>query len=160
MSLYFEGFFTCSLKPDTPDDVIQVLHYMTRSQEAVFDGRVPDHRFFSTDHWRQFLHDIPDYGFISGLKGVVLQKETQFVDRAYVDVYALSFRRGMHDDVEFYVLWWDFLFWIAPYSVRDSFVGYYREQYALHPVLIYFLGGEVHWLRHDMSQPERLEYPS
>jgi hypothetical protein len=68
-----------------------------------------------------------------------------------VDVYyyTLSFRRCMHDDVEFDILLWAFLNWLAPYSDTEGFVGYYREMYTLHPTLIYFQKGKVYKLEVD-----------
>jgi hypothetical protein len=49
----------------------------------------------------------------------------------------------MHDDVEFNILWWNFLFWIAPYVETKGFIGFYRETYSLHPEVIYISNGKI-----------------
>jgi hypothetical protein len=132
--MYFDGFFACKLKPETPQQVIDVLHYMTRQQDYEFK-EVPAHRFFEVEEWEDFLQiGNSDYRCAPGLVGSELRKEhMEYVSGKRVEYYTISFRRTMHDDVEFFEHWWNFLDWIAPYSDATGFVGYYREMFDLHP---------------------------
>jgi hypothetical protein len=41
-----------------------------------------------------------------------------------------------------YLLWWNFLYWLAPYA-EGGFVGHFREEHSLHPTLIYFKRAQV-----------------
>src|SRR5258708_27216939 len=142
MSLYFDGAFACYLKPDVPQQVLDTLQYMTRTENYAFD-KPPGHKFFQNDDWRNFLKISQEWTCAPGFVGSDFRKTHQYTTEDGNDVYwySLSFRRTMHDDVEFYVLWWDFLNWIAPYSLTSGYVGYCREQYTINPTLIYFKRG-------------------
>jgi hypothetical protein len=139
MSLYFDGFFACDLQPDTPPAVLDTLRYLTRTTDVTLTD-VPDHAFFQTEGWRDFLRPHEDYRFAPG----PVFSELKLLRRGDHSVYhSLCFRRSMHDDIEYYVHWWHFLYWIAPYSATVGYVGYCRETYSLHPTLIYFKNGQV-----------------
>ncbi len=147
MSLYFDGFFACDLKPGVPQNVIDVLKYMTRKEDYEFSS-VPNHKFFETDGWRDFLRitaESQQYAVAPGLVFSDLQLHEHYSqeNRQNVLGYTLSFRRTMHDDVECYVHWHDFLAWIVQYSDTDGFIGYLREQYSFIPQLFYFKKGQV-----------------
>ena len=144
MSMYFDGAIACDLKPDTPQQVLDVLQYMTRKEDYAFDS-VPSHSFFTTnEEWRDFLQIDQEWTCAPGLVGSDFRKTFRYTKNSE-DVYrwTLSFRRTMHDDYEFPDFWWEFLFWIAPYSESTGFVGYYREEFELNPTLIYFQSGKV-----------------
>ena len=156
MSSYFDGFFACDLKADVPQQVIETLQYMTRTEEYTFTN-VPDDKFFKDADWKDFLRPPQDYRVAPGWIGSELNKMTRYISGTETeDYYTISFRRSMHDDHEWGVLWWDFLFWIVQHSDMNGYVGYYREKYAQHPTLIYFQDGNVHWLRISET-PERLD---
>ena len=143
MSLYFEGFLAFDLKPQTPQVVIDALSYMVATNDHQFNNP-PRHPFFEVEGWRQFLDvqsrqsDQP--GFMGSQLGEVHRPDRHGLNLPRL---TLSFRRVMHDDVEFYVLWWRFLDWIAPCVETEGFIGYYRETYSLHPVTIYMRDGEL-----------------
>jgi hypothetical protein len=151
MSLYFDGFFACDLKLDVPQRVVDTLKYMTREDEYEF-ADVPDHRFFTIEGWNNFLRPEKDamgevWTCAPGFVVSEFQKKTQYgPHNTNWEYYTLSFRRTMHDDVEFNVHWWDFLDWIAPYSDTTGYVGYYREEFTLHPKLIYLKNGRLFWV--------------
>jgi hypothetical protein len=141
MSLYFDGAIFCDLKSDVPQQVIDTLQYMARVEDYTFDSP-PDHDFFKVDGWRDWLRT--KVACAPGFVGCEFRKVYRYTQQN-VDYYryTLSFRRCMHDDVAFYVLWWLFLPWLAPYSETTGYVGYYREEYTLHPTLIYFKNSKV-----------------
>jgi hypothetical protein len=51
---------------------------------------------------------------------------------------------------ELYMLWWQFLLWIALYSETKGYVGYYRETFRLHPTIVYFKNGSIY--THEIEQ--------
>jgi hypothetical protein len=159
MSLYFDGFLAFDLKPDTPQQIIDTLFYMTRTDDYEFMD-IPHHRLFTSDpDWRDFLRaGEGDYEMAPGITSSGLKKiiEGYGDGTIFKEYYTLSFRRTMHDDVEFYVLWWDFLDWIAPYSSTNGFVGYYRETFDLYPTLIYFKNGTI-FSYEIKASPQNLE---
>jgi hypothetical protein len=144
MSLYFDGFFACDLKPDTPQHIIDTLRYLTRTEDYAFEP-LSDHDFFDGDDWRAFLQPDDDWACAPGLVWSDFRQAYRYTQYGE-DVYraTISFRRTMHDDVEFYILWFAFLDWIAPYSETVGFVGYYRESFSLHPTLVYFNHGNIY----------------
>jgi len=145
MSLYFDGFFACDLKADIPQQVIDTLLYLTRKADYPFTD-VPKHEFFQTEEWDDFLLPPDEFRVAPGWIGSEFKKMTRALPHDQMETYyTISFRRTMHDDVEFYIHWWHFLYWIAPYSHTEGYVGYYREEYSLHPVLIYIKNGRVFW---------------
>ena len=146
MSLYFDGAIFCDLRIDAPQQVIDTLHYMTRTEDYVFDSP-PQHEFFNSEGWQSFLQIHPNYSCAPGLVYSEFRKAYRYTqNKVDVSYYTLSFRRCMHDDVEFYILWWAFLDWLARYTNTEGFGGYYREEFTLHPPLIYFKEGKVYKL--------------
>ncbi|MCC7448657.1 MAG: hypothetical protein IT324_14650 [Anaerolineae bacterium] len=143
MSLYFEGMLFCDLKPDIPQQVIDTLHYMTRIEDSTFDSS-PSHNFFNNPDWRDFLQVQSDYGFVAGYVGSQFRYAYRYTLHSEdVFRYTLSFRRPLHDDVEFFEQWWDFISWLALYSETEGYVGYYREKHEAYATLIYFKDGRV-----------------
>lgn len=143
MSTYNDCFFACALKPDTPQSVIDVLSYMTRETDYEFTDPPDAHFFRNEPDWRDFLRELFDFRVAPGLLVSRLERKTQeYLNRPPVDFYEISFRRTVHDDVE-YPMWFEFLHWIAPYSDTEGFVGYYRADYELNPTLVYFKDGDV-----------------
>ena len=142
MSLYFDGMIFCDLKPEIPEQVINTLQYMTRSHDYSFDNP-PEHEFFEVDAWRSWLQIQPNHTCGAGMVFSNFHKTKRYgPNNTKVDYYTLSFRRCMHDDVEYYILWWAFLYWIAPHC-ESGFVGFCRETFTLHPTLVYFRNGKV-----------------
>ena len=143
VSLWFEGFLALDLSPEAPAEVVDILSYLTRPKDYTFEP-TSDHEFFTISGWRNFLQIDPAHSSQAGLLWSDFRRAVRFTHKD-VDHYrhTLSFRRLMHDDVEFYQLWWQFLYWLAPYVETGGFVGYYRETYSLHPHIVYLNNGKV-----------------
>jgi hypothetical protein len=143
MSLHFEFTLTLDLKPETPQQVIDTLAYMTRSEEYEFSDP-PSHPWFeSDDEWRETLQADPEATHLPGNQWTVFRQAYRYTQHG-VDQYrwTLSFRREMLDD-EFYEDWWQLADWLARWSETQGFVGYYREEFNRSPTLIYFLDGQA-----------------
>lgn len=155
MSLYYDGGLACDLKPDCPQQVMDTLHYLTRVTDYTF-STPPDHTFFTIEGWRDFLQSNRGSTCAPGITGSDFRKRLLGLKNdEEIYRYTLSFRRTMHDDTEFNVLWWHFLVWLAPYGETVGYVGYYREKYTLHPTLIYFQNGKVYQVE-IMQTPQGL----
>ena len=153
MSLHFDFALACDLKPNTSQQIVDTLAYMTRSSDYRFDDP-PKHPYFSDDpydSWRTMLQITPKDTHLAGEVGAILRRVHRYPYAATDQYrYTFSFRRFMLDD-EFYQVWWNFSQWLAPYSETQGFVGYYREELALQPTLLYFRSGEVYL--HEVTQP-------
>ena len=143
MSLWYEGYLAFDIKPDAPGKIITTLEYLTRIEDYSFED-FPSHEFFSTNGWRNFLQIETEPSGVPGLFWSDFRFITRSIHRdKVISRHTLSFRRVMHDDVEFNILWWNFLFWIAPYVETKGFIGFYRETYSLHPEIIYMSNGKI-----------------
>ena len=143
MSLCFEGFLAFDLRPDTPSQIKDTLSYLTRSEEYALN-EAPPHPFFEVPGWRQFLQIRSVDGGHPGLMWSHLAEVARPAPHGQTTPrLTLSFRRVMHDDIEFYELWRKFLSWIVPHIETDGFIGYYRETYSLHPVIVYSRDGHI-----------------
>jgi hypothetical protein len=150
MSLWFEGYLAFDLVPGCPTEVIDTLAYLARAEEYEFEPPF-SHDFFSTEGWRTFLQVKTEPSSLPGMYWSDFRRILRYSSRGedhYRDT--LCFRRLMHDDVEFYMLWWYFLYWIAPYVETVGFVGFYRETFSLHPKPIYLKDGKVY--KSDISE--------
>jgi len=143
MSLWFEGYVAFDLSPDTPQHVIDILKYLCRDEDYVFELD-QEHEFFEYDHWYNFLQIDNEPSSLPGMFWSNFRKVKRF-EKSGIDNYryTLSFRRIMHDDVEYYHQWWHFLYWISPYIETKGFIGFYRETYSVHPCPIYALDGKI-----------------
>ena len=140
MSLHFDFAIACDLKPDTPQQVIKTLAYMTRTEDYPFDSP-PDHPFFEGDEWRETLRTEPDGTYCPGDLGRSFRRAYRY-DRLGVHHYryTLSFRCYMKDD-EFYDMAWPLIDWLAQHSETEGYVGYIRETLDWQPTLLYFKHG-------------------
>lgn len=143
MSLHFDFALACYLKPDTPQEVLDTLQYMTRSEDYEF-GDPPDHPFFKGEYWSNMLQIRTGTAHFPGEFGSIFRRTYRYT-QADADVYryTLSFRCHMLEE-EFHEKWWAFAQWIAPYSETVGCVGYYREEFDWQPTLIYFRDGKVY----------------
>ncbi len=143
MSLHFDFALACYIKPDTPQQVLDTLQYMTRTEDYNFD-QPPRHPFFQDEYWRNMLKALMDSTCFPGQFGGTFRRVHRYT-QANVEAYRymLSFRCYMLED-EFHENWWPFAQWIAPYSESTGCVGYYREEFDWQPTLIYFRDGKVY----------------
>lgn len=147
MTVYYEFGLACDLKPDTPQQVLDTLAYMTgHSGEGRND--LPSHYFFQYCDWRHLLQ--PNRGRFPGAAGSALQRAYRYSlapiqGGAPVFRYTLSCHVELADDqiandFDF------FLHWLAPYSETAGCVGYYREfgiAFVGPPRLLYFQDGKA-----------------
>ncbi|MFA5760512.1 MAG: hypothetical protein WC877_01965 [Dehalococcoidales bacterium] len=109
MGMYTEIIFGCSLKKDTPLNVINVMQFMTDpsdfKDESKITGGLPDHKFFNTPRWKWMFH-CSSYYF-----GVNESSSKMWYDDISKD-YRISVRSNLKnydDEIEL------FLEWIHPY---------------------------------------------
>lgn len=56
MGMYTELIFGCSLRKDTPREVIEILKFMVdKSEFKEFSKPLPDHKFFQTSRWSRLF---------------------------------------------------------------------------------------------------------
>lgn len=140
MSVYFDFALACDLKPDTPQQVLDTLSFMTRTEDYAFDTP-PAGALFGGETWRDMLRGSTTY--FAGEAGAMFRKALRYVHGgAEVFRYTLSFRSDVLDDDmgEYGAL----IEWLATYSDSEGFVGYFRAKYADHPTLLYFRHGKVY----------------
>jgi hypothetical protein len=143
MSLHFDLTIALDLKPDTPERVIDTLAYMTRVEDYTFDNP-PQHEFFEDNYWRKMLRAAPEDTYVPGRLYHSFHKAYRFHQGGESHYrYTLGFRCYLLDDV-FYEACWRLLEWPSPHSETEGYVGYFREELALHPTLIYFKHGSVY----------------
>jgi hypothetical protein len=155
MSLHFEVAIACDLRPDVPQQALDTLQYLLRSEEYAFDDP-PSHPWFTGDAWRWFLHcrsaqDASDWVACAGEVGGVLRLAYRYGADGPPTRHTLSIRCYMHDDQ--FADGVGFLEWLAGLSDTIGLVGYFREKYALHPTLLYFKGGRVYLT--EVTRPPR-----
>ena len=141
MSAHYDFCKAFDLRPETPAEVIDILHYMSHPSEQ--PRAIPNHIFFHNDSWRTMLSDVNDQRY-PGVAGTIIRKAYRHT-QAGTDVYRTTFcfRCTVLDD-SFYETWWLFCECIAPHVETAGWVGYYREEFKLHPTLMYFRGGKVY----------------
>ena len=151
MSLHFDVSVACDLKPSTPRQVIDTIHYLVRTEDDAFDD-APDHEFFRQEGWSDVLQQAPEDTYCPGDLFRTFRRAYRF-SRQGVDQYrhTLAFRTYMVDD-GFYELFYYLIDWLAMHSDTEGFVGYYREELAWWPELIFFKNGAA-YLREAKESP-------
>ncbi len=135
MGTFTELVMAVEFDKDTDKKIIDVLRHMTR--EKADDIKefevVPDYEFFKTVSWWEDIFKGHSY-YIVG--------DTYFSFRYdnISDAYYLTVRcQVKNNNTEIGKL----LEWIAPYSAKNGFIGYFRHEEANAPTLIYFDDGVV-----------------
>lgn len=138
MGMYTELNISLELKQDVPQEVINILMYMTTgewpagvqptSDVNLTKEELPDHPLFATDtRWRFMLRGNSYY----------FDMTPQHVLRydAISEACILSVRsnfKNYDDEIN------KFLNWIEPYTETKGFIGYSRYEESDNPVLIHF----------------------
>lgn len=126
MGMYTELHFNAELIDKPPQQVIDVLSYMTGQSETHYD--LPDHPLFKTRRWEIALRCDSAYFPMSPASSF------DFEDGRW----QLRVRSNFKDydaEVE------HFLNWVLPYVDADTeCLGYYRYEQDNHPTLIYKAG--------------------
>ena len=112
MGMYTELIFGCSLKKDTPREIIQVLQYMVDKSEFKDTSqiKVPDHEFFKTSRWQWLFHGSSYYFGVNEPHSEIwyddISKDYRISTRSNIKNY--------DDEIEL------FLDWIKPYISGGS----------------------------------------
>ena len=149
MSERYDFLLMCNLRDDIPAQVIDTLKYMTRSEDYEFNNP-PDYSFFKGESWRNILR-IPlkypkNMGTFTGDANTIFRRDVKYVHMGITHYFwTLYIRRIMHGDAMMDYLC--FAHWLAQYSQRVGFVGYYHAPYDLEepypPELLYFVNGKL-----------------
>jgi hypothetical protein len=134
MSEVIEFMLAIDLRPDTPQQVIDTLKYMTRKEDYEFNNP-PDLYFFKQDEnskrpiWRHILqvkHEpLTHHPGEGGSAFHKAYRYSQYGKDVLKDT--LSFRVALHDDLVAAGVY-DFISWLAIYSETQGFVGYCQTQ--------------------------------
>jgi len=129
MGMYTEFHLNVELKQNLPQEVIDVLNYMTKENNLGTEkpNTIPVHPLFMTDRWSSMLlmssayfPVIPDSDFIAarGYGNTVLSIRTNF--------------KNYDGEIK------KFINWISPYiDGNELFLGYYRYEEDDLPTLIF-----------------------
>lgn len=127
MGMYTEFHFNVKLKKDVPEDVIEVLRFMTADRDK--PERLPNHPLFRDDTRWGYMLTCDSYYF-------PMTVATSLLYDNIAKGYFLSVRsnfKNYNNEID------KFLNWIIPYvaDYHDNFLGFYRYEEAEEPTLIY-----------------------
>lgn len=154
MSLYFDFVINCDLRPDTPQEYIDAIRYLTspkgtaplppkshmvirwgQGEEGLYDLW---QRFFTGEHVAPFLAPDPEWDVISRFQKMHRTNNPATNEPIYH--YCLQFvARSIHDDIA-YPLHMNFFYWL-PIIAVDGLIGYYKEKYSNKVNLLYAKNG-------------------
>ncbi len=132
MGAYTELVLSCDLKGDMPPEAINTMKWWFREVDKTLSPLI------------DLTHDpivaSLDYGILeTGYP--VFNEERQFsLDASYSDIYALNVFTGLKNSGELE----RFLYWLAPYSETQGFVGYEKCEVGEDPKIIYFFAGKAY----------------
>lgn len=127
MGMYTEFVLGVNLKRDTPDEIIDILRYMTEGEFEDPEPEASDHLLFKTERWRYMLQC--DSAYFGGLSISKLQRPEHATDDWHLSIR--SNLKNYDNEIEL------FLNWISPYVVTNGFIGYMRHEEWIDPYLIY-----------------------
>jgi hypothetical protein len=149
MSTCYEFAFTCDLKHDVSNEVIDTLRYMTRLEEENSNFKTSlKHSLFTTSKdvsfegidyladWKIIISNDPDEGeqLLPGTFGSIFRG------------CKLTVRKFVGDD-EFHNTFHLLMDWLVSVCESDGFIGYYYPLRNLSrntdPILLYFIDGQV-----------------
>lgn len=126
MGMYTEIHFNSELKPNLPQNVVDVLQYMIDQNKN--EPALPDHEFFKCERWT-ILFTCDSYYFDADTYSTL-----RFDDIS--NAYYLCVRANLKNyDNEIQ----KFIDWIMPYLAKyeGEFLGFYRYEESEQPTLIY-----------------------
>jgi enamine deaminase RidA (YjgF/YER057c/UK114 family) len=151
MSTHFDLFIACDLKLDTPQQVIDTLKYMTRSEDYTFENP-PSHPFFEYEGWENRLtgnmYRFPGESFAT-LRSAYRYSLPTIKGSGDVYFYTYSFRLETLDDS--LIVYIEFLSWLALYSETSGYIGYWISDGIRDLTPIYFRNGKVHFSEWDQE---------
>ena len=140
MSVHYDFGLACDIKPTAPQQIIDTLKYMARTEDYEFSNP-PRDDLFEGETWREMLRSGCSY--FAGETGAVLRNTLRYIkEKKEASKYTFSFRNCILDDeMGEYVV---FVEWLTQYSENTGLVGYFRSVYSDHPTLLYFRDGRVY----------------
>lgn len=155
MSVHYDLFFTFDLKPDLPIQIMNALNYVTGKNSAI--ENLPQDSKFSIGTWKDLLVVPLHYNMLrfSGHTISVLATAYRYglpeSKEGMVYRQTFTFRHEIKDDVMHeYLL---FLGWIAPYSERTGYIGYFLSDLDdFYPVIMHFKDSELIFLDTNPSK--------
>ena len=126
MGMYTELVCAFELEKSVPINVIEILRYMTDTNDKYEDPPLPDHPLFQTTRWRFML--TSDSYYFPGITYSLLE---------YDDIagrWSLTVKcnlKNYDDEIQ------KFIDWIQPYMYTDGFFGYMRYEEASEPTCLY-----------------------
>ena len=133
MGMYTELNIGVNLAPDTPENVIAILKYMT-GDETQLNFTTPNHPLFTTEQWEIMLCCRSCY--FAGVEGSFMEKDN------ILGQWKLSIRCSLKNyDSEIQ----KFMDFIQPYLDTYGFLGYMRYEEYAYPTLIYNDGKEIYY---------------
>lgn len=128
MGMYTELVFGCSLKKDAPDEVVNILRYLSDNNDA-YESFLPQHPFFNCNRWRLIGSNSSCY--FGGAS------HFQFIVDSIMG-YRISLRcniKNCDNEIQ------KFIDWIMPYvnygAGYNELLGYYIYEKDIEPTLIY-----------------------
>lgn len=130
MGMYTALHFTVALKPDTPDEVIDLLQYMLDVKDYYQEQPpLPDHPLFRTDRWRIMLV-CDSYSFEADSHSVI----QRYPSGAGWQLSVMSNFKNYDNELA------HFLAWIMPHVDADyrRWLGYWMYEDDEEPTPIYY----------------------
>ncbi|WP_375102346.1 hypothetical protein ACDZ28_00660 (plasmid) [Paenibacillus sp. RS8] len=134
------------LKVDTPNEVIEIIKYMTGKGEE--PATLPNYQIFSTENWDTMLRSFSDDTNIRG-EFSFFEKHPRF------DCWELCVRSVFRDRNEIK----SFYNWVHPYidNIWLGFLGYVvLDEVGEHPYLIYFKDEGIRFMKVSCDEKEDL----
>ncbi|MBD8523891.1 hypothetical protein [Lysinibacillus fusiformis] len=133
MGNFIEVNLRLKLKEKTPNEIINVLNYLTGRAENY--NSLPNHPFFYMNKWKSVCNAINDDTAIQGKLNYFELNNRQW------DLCIRSIYKD-HGEIK------AFLNWILPYIDETwlEFIGFIKYDTSDHPILIYFKENEIVFL--------------
>jgi hypothetical protein len=154
MSLIFEFQLAFNFVEGLPVTVVQTLEFLTGQREdPPAEWPDVDHDFIRSEAAHRPLLSMLSQGEPNCGENVCSFRNVFRYSKGGHDVYqyTLHFRCLWLDD-DFYHTWWLLVPWLAKYSDAEGCVGFFKEECAKHPTLLYFKKGDV-FLREVRESP-------
>lgn len=130
MGMYTELNCAFELKKGTPQEVIDLLWFMTNNAIVPQPPSLPDHPLFRTSSWQMMLGS--DSYYFAGEAHSTVRFEDGVTDTWFVTIRCNL--KNYDHEIE------HFVDWITPHidAMEGDFIGYYRYEETEVPTLIYY----------------------
>lgn len=135
MGMYTELVCAFELKNETPNEILEILKYMTESFDSQDEiENLPNHKLFEDgSRWRFMLRS--DSYYFDGTTNSFLKVDYLYPEKPSYYLNVRCNLKNYNDEIE------NFIDWLKPYinyaGNNDYFIGYSRYEEAKEPSLIY-----------------------